>query len=146
MVSIPHPLRGLEAPVRVPRPAAGSGGWVAAGIVILGLSAMLPVLEKSTLTSKGFTLQEHQAREESLSLETRDLETEVSRLMSEERIERRALQLGLRPADIPIYVKVDVPGPEPAKIPAEYLEVIATPDEQPPALWRSLLGWLPRLW
>lgn len=146
MVSIPHPLRGLEAPVGLPRPATGSGGWVAAGIIILGLSAMLPVLEKSTLTSKGFSLQQHQAKEKSLSLEIRDLEAEVAHFTSLERVEHRAIQLGLRPADIPIYVEVDVPGPEPAKIPAQYLDPEPIPEEPPPALWRSLLGWIPRLW
>ena len=143
MVSIPLPLRGAGRTADAPPVPGRSGRWVAAGIAVVGAAAMLPVLQKSTLTSRGFTLQQHQAEETRLRAEINVLGSEVARLTSQERIERRAFQLGLGPADDAIYIDVSVPGPAPAKTPAEFLPPQVDPAEEPAPWWRSLLSWLP---
>lgn len=146
MVSIPHPLKGIYSPFHFPRPAAGPSGWVAAGIVLVGASAMLPVLQKSTLTSRGFSLQEHQANAIALTSEIRGLESEVGRLTSRDRLALRAFQIGLRAPDLALHVNVSVPGPEPAKIPIEFLPPQELTPEDPIPWWRSFVGWLPTPW
>jgi cell division protein FtsB len=143
MVSIPHPLRGLERPSERVAGSPHTARWIVAGIAIVGLSAMLPVLQKSTQTSRGFTLQQRQAEASQLTNEIHQLEGEVARLTSQERIERRAYQIGLLPSRDAIYVDVSVPGPEPAKIPAEFLPPREPTVEDPAPWWRSLLSWLP---
>ena len=62
-----------------------------------------------------------------LEAEMRQLEAEIARLLSVERIERRAGEIGLAPATDPIYVHIGEAGPEPSKIPAEYLPKAAEP-------------------
>ncbi len=142
MVSIPHPLRGLGTTEPREEAASHPRRWVAAGIILVGAAAMLPVLQKSTLTSRGFTLQEHQAEHARLLSEVGILETEVARLTSHERVERRAAQIGLFPSEGAMFVHVDVPGPEPAKVPAEFLSPREPVTDDPEPWWRSLLGWL----
>lgn len=143
MVSIPHPLRGAGRPLEQPAGPVRSGRWVVAGVAVIGLSAMLPVLQKSTATSRGFTLQQHQADEARLKAEIHLLEADVARLTSQERLERRARQIGLGPSQDALYIDVSVPGPEPAKIPAEFLPPREPTVEDPAPWWRSLLGLLP---
>lgn len=142
MVSVPHPLRVFERPIEREGGTPHNGRWIAAGIVVVGLSAMLPVLQKSTQTSRGFSLQQHQAQEVRLTTEIHQLESEVARLSSQERLERRAYQIGLLPSRDAMYVEVSVPGPEPAKIPAEFLPPREPTVEDPAPWWRSLLGLL----
>jgi len=143
MVSIPHPLRGVARPFERPAGPVRTGRWVAAGVAIIGVGAMLPVLQKSTLTSRGFLLQQHQAEQARLTSEIHLLEADVARLTSQERLERRAHQIGLIPAEDPLYIDVSVPGPEPAKIPAEFLPPREPTVEDPAPWWRSLLSLLP---
>lgn len=122
----------------------GQGRWLLTGAIMLAsASAMLPVLQNSSATSRGFRAQSLDAQTAELKGEMSELEAQVARLTSLERIQRRAQEIGLSPASNPIYVSVDVAGPAPAKIPAEYL-----PSPKPRAAgqepwWRSLARWLP---
>lgn len=143
MVSIPHPLRGVARSLERPAGPVRSGRWVAAGVAVIGVSAMLPVLQKSTLTSRGFLLQEHEAEAARLAAEIHLLEADVARLTSQERLERRAYQIGLVPSEDALYIQVSVPGPEPAKIPAEFLPPREPTVDDPAPWWRSLLSLLP---
>jgi hypothetical protein len=116
---------------------------VLAALTVVGTSAMLPVLQNSVATSQGFNIQSVQTQRASLESDILILESDVARLSSLTRVQRRAQQLGLGPSSNPVYVTVDVPGPEPAKIPAEYLPRPIPLRAEPEAWWRSLLGWLP---
>ena len=143
MAAINHPLPGMRG--RLPLSAVPHPNWWVVGAAVLaGLSAMLPVFQNSATTSTGFDLQSLENEQGRLQGEIGLLEGDVARLSSLSRIQRRANELGFVAAMDPIYVRVDEAGPEPAKIPAEFL-----PPPIPRAVgrsswWRSLFEWLPR--
>ncbi|MGI8926027.1 MAG: hypothetical protein ACR2HN_05190 [Tepidiformaceae bacterium] len=145
MAAIHRPLAQPWRPLRLPRGLIRANWWVIAAIVLAGASAMLPVLQNSSATSRGFRAQSLDARRIELGGQIAQLESEVARLTSLERIERRAGELGLGPTSDPIYISIDVPGPAPAKIASEYLPGPRPSGSQPEPWWRSLLGWLPPL-
>jgi hypothetical protein len=143
MAAIHHPLgrAGRGLPLRNP---IGRPNWTVAGAIgLVGLCAMLPVIQNSTATSQGFDIQEIRQREARLNGEISLLESDVARLTSLTRIERRAQDIGMVPAANPIFVTVNEPGPAPAKLPAEYLPR-RTPERDAPApWWKPLVSWLP---
>jgi hypothetical protein len=112
-------------------------------VLIAGTSAMLPVLQNSMATSEGFHMQSAQAEQAQLRGDISVLESDVGQLTSLERIQRRAQEIGLGPSDNPIFVRVDVAGPAPAKIPAEYLPAPTPARVTPQSWWQSFFGWLP---
>jgi len=141
MAAINHPYgqrRSLPVPVRLP----GINGWVLAAIVVAGLAAMLPVLQNSTATSRGFQVQRLDAEQTRINGELRLLEADVAQLTSLPRIQRRAAEIGLGPGETPIYVTITEPGPAPAKIPSEYLPGPAPKTDEPESWWQSLLKWV----
>ncbi|GBD23621.1 Cell division protein FtsL [bacterium HR29] len=117
--------------------------WLVAAIAVFAIGAALPVLQSSATTSRGFDIRAVEQRQAELRGEIATLEAQIAAQSSLERVRQRAEAMGLRPSSEPIVVSVDVPGPEPARIPAEYLpEAVPTP-ERPDSWWRSLLKWLP---
>ncbi len=143
MATLPRPIGAHGRNVHFPPAVAQANWWVIAAIILAGMSALLPVLQNSSATSRGYRVQSLQARQAELNGQIGELESEVARLTSQDRIERRALEIGLGPSSNPIFITVEVPGPAPAKIPAELL-----PSPQPRAAgaepwWRSLFRWLP---
>ena len=70
-------------------------------MAVVSASAMLPVLQSSWTTTRGFQAQELEARQASLNGDIRQLESEVASLTSLNRIERRAAALGLLPSGTP---------------------------------------------
>ena len=144
MAAINHPLgharRGL------PIPASGGGrvsfGLIAA-LILAAAGALAPVLSNSLATSRGFDLQASQRQETQLNGEIGVLESDVASLTSLQRIERRAREIGLGPADDPIYVSVTEPGPAPAKLPSEYLPKDDSRQVSSSPWWKSLVSWLP---
>lgn len=141
MAAINHPL-GHPRRVPFPVPMARPNWWVLSAVAIAGLGAMLPVLQNSAATSRGFEIQQSQAEQVRLQGEISLLESDVARLTSLARIERRAKEIGLGPSDHPFYITVDEAGPQPAKIPAEYLPPVARKTDAPDSWWRSLIDWL----
>lgn len=103
---------------------------------------MLPVLQNSAATTRGFEIQQSQAQQARLQGEIGLLESDVARFTSLTRIERRAKEIGLGPSDHPIYITVDEAGPQPAKIPSEYLPPLVPRRDTPDSWWRSLIDWL----
>jgi hypothetical protein len=143
MAAINRPLPGLRRPVPLPRIATGINWWVLGAVAIAAFSAMVPVLQNSTTTSRGYEVQQLQADEATLRGEIGLLESDVARLTSLTRIQRRAAEIGLGPSSAPIFVNVTEPGPAPAKIPAEYLPP-QTQEQPATESWlRSLWTWLP---
>jgi hypothetical protein len=136
MAAINHPLgnarRGL--PLRTPSGRLNPG--LLAAIAFTALAALLPVVQNSTATSRGFDIQSSQRQEAQLI-------GEIGLLTSLTRIERRAREIGLVPIPDPIFITVNEPGPAPAQLPSEYLPrpearvVSSTP------WWKSLVSWLP---
>lgn len=138
MAAINRPLPQAR---RLPLPGAGAiNWWVLGAFLVFGIGAMLPVLQNSTATSRGFEVQQLEAQQAQLNGEIRQLEAEVAGLTSLERIQRRAQDIGLAPGVDPIYITVSEPGPAPAKLPAEYLPEPARTPGEPESWWRSILG------
>ena len=106
------------------------------------IGAMLPVLQNSAATSQGFDVQRVQAEQAQLNGDIQLLEADVARLSSLSRVQRRAEEIGMVPGDRPIYIQVDEAGPEPAKLPAEYLPQPAHKAEEPEPWWQSLFSWV----
>ncbi len=140
MATIQRPFRGT---VPLPAPVRAINWWVLGAITLASVSAMLPVLQNSSTTSRGFEVQELQAQQVRLEGEIALVESDVARLTSLARIEKRAGELGLVPATSPLYISVDEAGPAPAKIPAEYLPLPERTPEAQESGWGSLLRWLP---
>jgi hypothetical protein len=143
MAAINHPLGHARRGLPVLLPFNGVNWWVVIAVLLAAFSAMLPVIQNSAATSRGFDIQASQARQAKLSGDVTLLESDVARLTSLSRIERRANEIGLSPAPNPFYVTVNEAGPEPAKIPAELLPPRDAPRDAPAPWWRSLLSWLP---
>lgn len=141
MAAINHPLRQRRA-LPLPTPIASINWWVVCAIVVLGIGAMLPVVQNSTATSDGFDIQRVQAEQARLNGDIRLLEADVASLSSLDRVRRRAEAIGLVPGDRPIYIRVEEPGPAPAKLPTEYLPTSVRESDPPVSWWRSLLSWV----
>ena len=123
-------------------PLGGINRWLVGAVFLAGVMALLPVMQNSWVTSQGFDLQAIEQQKAATRGQMSLIETDVARLTSLSRIERRATEMGLVPAFDPIYVSVDVAGPAPAKIPAEYLPGPAVQTSETAPWWRSLLQWL----
>ncbi|GAB4321199.1 MAG: hypothetical protein Kow0010_01410 [Dehalococcoidia bacterium] len=151
MAAINHPIGSTpaRAGLTLKAPFGRLNGWVVGAVLLAAASAALPVLQSSSATSRGFDVQALNAQRARLHAEISVLEADVARLTSLPRIERRAKEIGLVPAETlgvdVYYVTVDEPGPAPAKIPAEYLPGPVVEREGPAPWWRSLLDWLPLL-
>ncbi|OAI39194.1 hypothetical protein AYO38_01635 [bacterium SCGC AG-212-C10] len=143
MAAINRPLPGMRRPVPLPRIATGINWWVLGAVAIAAMSAMVPVLQNSTTTSRGYQVQQLQAEQATLRGQIGLLESDVARLTSLTRIQRRAAEIGLAPSTPPIFVSVSEPGPVPAKIPAEYLPPLTQEQPATDTWWHSLLTWLP---
>lgn len=143
MAAINHPLgrggHGIPFGAPFPRP----NWWVVTAILLLGVSALLPVVQNSAATSQGFDIQAMRQREAALEGEISLLESDVARLTSLNRIERRAQEIGMVHAANPIFVSVNEPGPAPAKLPADYLPRPIPQQEGPAPWWKPLVSWLP---
>ena len=141
MAVLPRPLR--ESGFSLPNPFRGLNWLVAGFIVAATVSAMLPVLQNATTTSRGFEVQALQAQQVRIEGDIKLIEADVARLTSLTRIEKRAAEIGLVPSTSPIYINVEVAGPAPAKIPAEYLPPPTANTNSTEGWLSSLLRWLP---
>lgn len=145
MAAINHPLGHGRRALPIPLPVPSPNWWVLGAMAVVGFSAMLPVLQSSWTTSRGFETQDLEARQASLNGDIRQLESEVANLTSLNRIERRAKAIGLYPGGTPLYVQVNEAGPAPAKIPSEYLPELNRESGEPDSWLRSLLSRVPLL-
>lgn len=118
MTALDHPAprtRGLSLP------RLGVSGWVIAGALIVSAGALAPVIQNSLMTTQGRNIEVLQQEQKALQVEMRQLEAEIARLTSIERVGRRASEIGLVPNAAATFVTIGEAGPEPPKIPAEHL-------------------------
>ena len=125
MTALDHPAPQTHKGLSLPR--VGVSGWVIAGALIVSASAMAPVVQNSLLTTQGRNIEVLEAEQTALQVEMRQLEAEIARLISIERIARRAGEIGLVPSANAIFVTIGEAGPEPPKIPAEHLPEASEP-------------------
>ncbi|HEY8490892.1 MAG TPA: septum formation initiator family protein [Dehalococcoidia bacterium] len=117
----------------------GTAGRFALLASVLGLAALLPVIQSSSVTTAGYRvrqLQQENARQEA---EVAALEAEVARLSSRERIEQRARDLGMVPVQDPLYIEVDAPGPGALHVPRRYTPPPPTAEPADRSWWEPLL-------
>jgi hypothetical protein len=141
MAAIDRPLPQQRRGAPLPFGFGPINWWAVAAVAVLGIGAMLPVLQRSSATTRGFDVQRIQAEQAQVSGDIRQLESEVASLTSLNRIEGRATELGLVPGTDPLFVNVGVPGPAPAKVPSTYLPGPTPATEQPESWYRSLFRW-----
>jgi hypothetical protein len=140
MAAINHPFPQARRGAPLPFGAGRINWWVLGAFAVFGVGALLPVLQNSTATTRGFDVQRLEAQQALVAAEIRALEADVAALQSLSRIEQRARELGLVPGTDPVYITVDVPGPAPARIPSEYLPRPTASGDGPAPWWQSLIG------
>ncbi len=125
MTALDHPAPRTHRGLSLPK--LGVSGWVIAGALIVSASAMAPVVQNSLMTTQGRNLEALEGQQNALQVEMRQLEAEIARLISVDRIARRALEIGLVPGANAIFVSIGEAGPAPPKIPAEHLPEASEP-------------------
>ena len=143
MAAINHPLGNARRGLPIPTPGGNFHLGLGVAVALAAVCSLLPVLQNSTATSRGFDVQASQRREAQLKGEIGLLESDVASLTSITRIERRALEIGLLPVTDPIFLNVNEPGPAPAKLPSEYLPRTEAYKVESAPWWKSLVSWLP---
>jgi cell division protein FtsL len=113
--------------------------------VTVGLAALLALMQSSDATTTSARVQRLQDQLADWEARTQELQVEVATLGGLERIEREATErLKMVPATETIYVTVDEPGPEPARLPSRFLPPSqARPTPGGDTLWDKIFGWLP---
>lgn len=143
MAAINHPLGNARRGLPLRNPAGRFNFGLGLAIAFTAMAALLPVVQNSTATSRGFDIQSSQRQEAQLNGEIGLLEGEVASLTSITRIERRAREIGLAPVPDPIFIEVNEPGPAPAKLPSEFLPRVESREVSSAPWWKSLVSWLP---
>ena len=107
-------------------------------ISLLALSALIPVLQASLITTQGHDLQLLKQNRTRLTSEIRLLESELAGLNSLERIERRAREIGLIDPDTPtIFIQISSNLTSETKT-TEELPGEETNHSNPTLWWRSI--------
>jgi hypothetical protein len=134
--------RSIPATGRGRRVTIPSLGILAAGLV--AAAALLPVAQTSNATSTGGEIRRLDAEKADIEARLYSHQAELAGLVSLERIEGRARDIGLVPADRWMYVTVTDPPPAatiPLRDPDQEEGVHAGDDSRP--WWKSLLSRLP---
>jgi cell division protein FtsL len=112
--------------------------------VIIGIAALLPLIQSSGATSKAGRVNALEEERTASQARLRELEVEVARLGSLDRIEQEArTRLGMEEPKETHFIPVDVPGPQPLKAPSRYLPAEPQHPHTSSSLWEDIFGWLP---
>jgi hypothetical protein len=135
-ISVPQ-VHGIPLPFGLGR----LNWWVLGGLLILGGAGTLPVVQSSIATTRGFDTERIQAEQTALRNDIRLIENDIATVTNPARVLRRAQDLGFQVQLDPAYhVSVDVPGPDPVRLPGEYLPAPLPHSEGPAPWWQSLLA------
>ena len=111
--------------------------------VAIGLAALLPLVQSSGATSINGRIQLLQQEKADRQAQLHELELEVARLGSLDRIEKEAKErLHMTPPKETHYLSVDQPAPEERRLPSRFLSEEAPPEAPGSSLWGRLFGWL----
>src|SRR3546814_221179 len=90
--------------------------------VVVGLAAMLPLVQSSGATSTAGRVERLQEEKTGMQAKLRELELEVAQMGSLGRIENEArTRLQMEPPKETHYIAVDAPPPEKSKLPSRFL-------------------------
>jgi hypothetical protein len=116
---------------------------IVAGLVVLGLLGLLPLLESSHATTAGFTVGELEAQRDGLRAEVSNLETEVAGYAALDYVEGEATtRLGMVPPTQRLFVSVDEPAPRLDSVPWRYRPQAVAEDGDSSPWWQELAGFL----
>ena len=134
----PHPLsHAAGRRLGIPGLSILAAGLVAA-------AALLPVAQTSRVTTTGSDIRALETRRADLNASIHLAQADVARLAAADRVDQRARELGMVPAERHIYVTIEQPLPA-TGMPARYLneEMAPTPVAAGRPWWKSLLSRLP---
>jgi hypothetical protein len=111
---------GFALPRQIPLPLSGRG-LVVSGLIALAFLGLLPVLQSSSATTTGFTVNELEARRDSLQDEVSTLESEVAGYASLDYVEREATErLGMTEPETRLFVSVPLAAPPLERLPTRF--------------------------
>jgi cell division protein FtsL len=116
-----------------------------AAVVVIGLTAMLPLIQSSGATSTAGKIDQLEQEKTDLQARLRELELDVATMGSLGRIESEATtRLGMEKPKSVEYLAIDMPPPEQRRLPSRFLEEEPqAPPAEESSLWDDLFGWLP---
>lgn len=135
----PHPVsRTSGRRLGIPAVTILAAGFVAA-------AALLPVAQSSDATSTGSDIRRLEVQKADLQARIHLAQTEIAEQAAIDRVEQRARDMGLVPAERFMYVRVSAPPPA-AGMPSRYLneEEPVSPATEGQSWWKALLSRLPR--
>ena len=115
-----------------------------AAAVVIGLAALLPLVQSSGATSIAGTVHLLELQKADAQARVRELEVAVARLGSLDRIEQEAkkrFQMG--PPKEVHYLRVEAPAPQEHRLPSRFLPPQPHHTETGSSLWEDLFGWVP---
>lgn len=113
--------------------------------VAIGLAALLPLIQSSGATDTNAKVQRLGQELTDWEARTHELELEIATMSGLERISQEAARrFQMVPAQETIYLTIDKPGPEPARLPSRFLpQEQNTAREGSSSFWDKLFGWMP---
>lgn len=112
--------------------------------LVVGLAALLPLVLSSGATTTAGNVQLLQQQKVEWEARVRELELEVARMGSLDRIEQEAIKRWkMAPPREVHYVTVDAPPPEAPKLPSRYLPPETGEKAGGTSFWGEILSWLP---
>jgi len=114
--------------------------------MIVGLTAMLPLVQSSGATSTAGNIQRLHTEKSALQAKLRELETDVATLGSLSRIQQEAkTRLEMEQPKSVNYIAVDVAPPADRRLPSRFLppQRESAPADNDASFWEELFGWLP---
>lgn len=117
---------------------------LAIAAIIVGLAAMLPLVQSSGSTATSGKISELQQEREDWTTRLQEQEIKVAKLGSLAGVEQQARERlkMVEPSSVR-YVRVPAPAPAPHDIPSRYLPEPAPKAEAGQSLWEQILDWLP---
>jgi cell division protein FtsL len=114
-------------------------------VVIIGITAMLPLLQSSGATSTAGNIRQLQQEKAGLQARLRELEVDVATLGSLSRVEAEAInRLGMEKPKEVHYIPIDLAPPEERKLPGRFLPPEPeTPPAEDSTVIDKIFGWLP---
>jgi cell division protein FtsL len=122
---------------------AGMPGVLIIAALVVGMAALLPLLQSSGATSTAGNIQKLESEKRDWQARIRELELEVATLGSLDRIEREArARLGMTTPKEVRYIYVDQPPPEERRLPSRFLPEAPPPPHRGEPLLDQLFGWI----
>ncbi len=111
--------------------------------VIIGLAALLPLLQSSGATSIGGRVAELEQERDGWQARLEELQVDVATLGSLDRIDREArTRLKMQPPTDPHYIAVDAAPPQQEQLPGRFLPPAPEKTNAGSSLWDDLFGWI----